>query len=687
MVLQRVSYAIVFLCLIQVAAWTHPVGVAAANDSAGAEAMQLLRDQYESTVGNFKSGIGDSLTARQLIEGKVFEEAGSRKPPPLPPDPEPTRVPSQATSGERSNSKRAAASAVNAAHPATSPDQHRRLAAMNGRPKKSSKRGAADGSVLLQGLAAMLVAGGFVGGVAVIGRSASTVFGTRGAVRAASARIPVSSVARFPLRASVPLVSGASHPMYGSTLQTQPSASSSIDVPVHGTTAWDWVSRPSEIAAALSYKMGGGVAAGGGNIASLLGESDDASFCDDMLQKTSRSFAAVIQQLPPELRPGVCVFYLMLRALDTIEDDMTVDLQPKISLLRAFHERVQDPTLVVRGYGFDDERVLLEELPRLLRVFKALPSYQQEVITDITKRMGEGMAEFAGADLRDGVGTIDDYNLYCHYVAGLVGEGLTRLFASAELEPLQMNSSSSSASSSSSLSLQSSSGSDDDMLKLSNDMGLMLQKTNIIRDFLEDYVDGRTWWPREIWGRYVPTLASLADPAHAQQATACLNHMVTDALELLPSCAAYLDRLQDDSVLRFCLIPQLMAAGTQAACFNNKDVFTGIVKIRPGLAAKLILSTQQQQQQQPPQQPQAEGARGGGAGGGGVAAQRAAAKEWFVEFARQIEAKIDDNDPNAERTRRAVLAVEECCARGKSKSSGGPKEKEEAAAPEAMQQV
>ena len=98
MVLQRVSYAIVFLCLIQVAAWTHPVGVAAANDSAGAEAMQLLRDQYESTVGNFKSGIGDSLTARQLIEGKVFEEAGSRKPPPLPPDPEPTRVPSQATS-------------------------------------------------------------------------------------------------------------------------------------------------------------------------------------------------------------------------------------------------------------------------------------------------------------------------------------------------------------------------------------------------------------------------------------------------------------------------------------------------------------------------------------------------------------------------------------------------------------
>ena len=43
--------------------------------------------------------------------------------------------------------------------------------------------------------------------------------------------------------------------------------------------------------------------------------------------------------------------------------------------------------------------------------------------------MGEGMASFAGADLTEGTTTMDDYNLYCHYVAGLVGEGLSRLFA------------------------------------------------------------------------------------------------------------------------------------------------------------------------------------------------------------------------------------------------------------------
>ena len=30
-------------------------------------------------------------------------------------------------------------------------------------------------------------------------------------------------------------------------------------------------------------------------------------------------------------------------------------------------------------------------------------------------------------------------------------------------------------------------------------MGLFLQKTNIIRDYLEDLEGGRTFWPDEVW--------------------------------------------------------------------------------------------------------------------------------------------------------------------------------------------
>lgn len=51
-------------------------------------------------------------------------------------------------------------------------------------------------------------------------------------------------------------------------------------------------------------------------------------YCYEKLSKVSRSFALVIQQLAQpeqqstELRDAVCIFYLVLRALDTIEDDM-----------------------------------------------------------------------------------------------------------------------------------------------------------------------------------------------------------------------------------------------------------------------------------------------------------------------------------------------------------------------------
>jgi len=65
---------------------------------------------------------------------------------------------------------------------------------------------------------------------------------------------------------------------------------------------------------------------------------------------------------------------------------------------------------------------------------------------------------------------------YCHYVAGLVGIGLSRLFAVSRLEDPSVGANT----------------------KLSNSMGLFLQKTNIIRDYLEDVKQGRHFWPRQV---------------------------------------------------------------------------------------------------------------------------------------------------------------------------------------------
>lgn len=64
---------------------------------------------------------------------------------------------------------------------------------------------------------------------------------------------------------------------------------------------------------------------------------------------------------------------------------------------------------------------------------------------------------------------------YCHYVAGLVGVGLSKLFSASKLEDPEV-------------------GQD---TELANSMGLFLQKTNIIRDYLEDMQEGRAFWPQE----------------------------------------------------------------------------------------------------------------------------------------------------------------------------------------------
>ena len=65
----------------------------------------------------------------------------------------------------------------------------------------------------------------------------------------------------------------------------------------------------------------------------------DLAFCDKKLGEVSRSFAAVIRQLPRDMAIDILVFYLVLRALDTIEDDMQAFAdcpEKKCAHLRAF---------------------------------------------------------------------------------------------------------------------------------------------------------------------------------------------------------------------------------------------------------------------------------------------------------------------------------------------------------------
>lgn len=290
--------------------------------------------------------------------------------------------------------------------------------------------------------------------------------------------------------------------------------------------------------------------------------SNSLKTCYKYLDQTSRSFAAVIQALDGDIRHAVCVFYLILRAMDTVEDDMTISVEKKIPLLRNFHTFLYEPEWRFTE-SKEKHRVVLEDFPTISLEFRNLAEKYQTVIADICHRMGCGMAEFLNKD----VTSKQDWDKYCHYVAGLVGIGLSRLFSASEFEDPIV-------------------GED---TECANSMGLFLQKTNIIRDYLEDQQEGRQFWPQEVWGKYVKKLEDFVKPENVDVAVKCLNELITNALQHIPDVITYLSRLRNQSVFNFCAIPQVMAIATLAACYNNHQVFKGVVKIRKGQAVTLMM--------------------------------------------------------------------------------------------------
>mmetsp|Transcript_3550 Transcript_3550/g.8336 ORF Transcript_3550/g.8336 Transcript_3550/m.8336 type:complete len:798 (+) Transcript_3550:65-2458(+) len=378
-------------------------------------------------------------------------------------------------------------------------------------------------------------------------------------------------------------------------------------VVTHSTSKLDQLMRPLEVMAAIRFKFLGGEKA----LQDTVDRSNkDVAFCIEMLDKVSRSFAVVIRQLPSGLSLDIAVFYLVLRALDTVEDDMEAykDKEAlKMEELKKFGaKRLSDPECSVTGVGEGDEKTLAERFGAVVRVYQTLPKSSQEVIRDITDKMGAGMAEYVQADLGQGTADQAAYDRYCHMVAGLVGEGLTRLFVERGFEddalmgqgervwPFCVDPKK-----------------EPKNLGLVNSMGLFLQTVNIIRDYLEDYVDGRAFWPQTLWKKYATTgdLGEFARPtAHGAgvqlpmqgvagkvaakgvgiQALCCLDEMVGVALELVPDCLEYLNRVRNPLIYRFCAIPQLMAIATLAEVFDNPLVFTGVVKVRKGATVRLI---------------------------------------------------------------------------------------------------
>ena len=300
------------------------------------------------------------------------------------------------------------------------------------------------------------------------------------------------------------------------------------------------------------------------------------NFCFESLKSVSSSFNIVIKQLDDETMKVVCILYLVLRGLDTIEDDMSIPIEDKKQMLLNFHNDIENIDYSMECGDKPEYRILMKNFYKVNRTYKQLHSKYSNVIKSITREMAKGMVEFLDKSSMD---TTEEYDSYCHYVAGLVGIGLSQIFT---LSGSEFN----------------------DLTKyesLSNSMGLFLQKTNIICDIKEDYDEKCYWWPKDIVSKHFSSMDEIfanggetgetGEFTTTNKHTDLLNEMIMNAFRHIPDSIEYLSLVKNNSNFKFCAIPHVVAMQTLATLFYNPNVFKKTEKLNKTTLARIFMET------------------------------------------------------------------------------------------------
>ena len=249
---------------------------------------------------------------------------------------------------------------------------------------------------------------------------------------------------------------------------------------------------------------------------------------DELLEKTSRTFALSIPVLPAPTRLEVTVAYLMFRIADTLEDATlwgpTKHLaeleafglllnEPSVPAARALADRWrEDPPLDHAGY-----LELLDEVPSVLQAALGLSPAAFELVRQHTLRTIREMASFVARRDEGRMLQLENTNelrAYCYAVAGIVGEMLTELFVLGRerLRPIAPI-----------------------LRERAATFGEALQLVNILKDSATDATEGRQYVPDgcdrgeifalarrdlEIAGEYVRSLQDAGAPRGLVEFTA-----------------------------------------------------------------------------------------------------------------------------------------------------------------------
>lgn len=314
-----------------------------------------------------------------------------------------------------------------------------------------------------------------------------------------------------------------------------------------------------------------------------LSKLPDDEFLSLLLAGVSRTFAMTIPQLPKKLCDTVACAYLLCRTVDTIEDEVSLSLKQKQSFCSEFINIVKtginsEPFAIELAPLLSEqtslaEHTLIQSLPRVIKITHKFAPYDIEALACCIKTMAEGMSIFQAQDLHGGLATLTDMDRYCYYVAGCVGEMLTKLFCHYSPEIAKHK---------------------DELHNLSASFGQGLQMTNILKDISNDAKRRVCWLPQDVFTETGFDLKSLTPKTNDINFEKGIEHLIGIAHHHLHRALQYTQILptQETGIRNFCLWALGMAVLTLKKIKHNLHVINSDeIKITRNHVKATILAT------------------------------------------------------------------------------------------------
>lgn len=287
------------------------------------------------------------------------------------------------------------------------------------------------------------------------------------------------------------------------------------------------------------------------------GAHADLDWCHDAVQNVSRTFALTIDVLEEPMSSSICVGYLLCRVADTVEDACDIPPTEQARLLDAYDDALNPETEagidefeeLVTDYAANRDShdwTVVANARRVLGTFEAQSDEIRQAIRPPVRRLVQGMALFVNRYADHGglrIQSIDELEEYCYYVAGTVGELITRLICTGDVTAETANK----------------------LREHTESFALVLQLVNIAKDVYVDFhEENNVYLPAEWLQAKGVSQDEICDATHTEQVVSVIRRITDHARGHLDDAQAYLELAPETrgNTLAAWGIPFLLAVGT-----------------------------------------------------------------------------------------------------------------------------